>query len=58
MLWIGKQFPSLPWHMWKPRPAEHIIQPAPGLRSQRIGGCYAIYLQAAESGRQPLSGAC
>lgn len=54
---IGKQFPSLPWHMWKPRPAEHIIQPAPGLGSQRIRGCYAIHRQAAESGRQPPSGA-
>lgn len=58
MLWRGKQLPRLPWHMWSPRPAEHIIQPAPGLRSQRIGGCYATHHQAAESGRQPLSGAC
>lgn len=57
MFWIGEHFPSLPWHMWKPCPAKHIIQPDPGLGSQRIRGCYATHRQAAESGRQPLSGA-
>lgn len=58
MFWIEKQFPSLPWHMWKPCPAKHIIQPDPGLGSQRVCGCYATHRQAAESGWQPLSGAC
>lgn len=50
MFWIGKQFPSLPWHMWKPCAAKHIIQPDPGLGSQRIRGCYATHRQAAETG--------
>lgn len=50
MFWIEKQFPSLPWHMWKPCPVKHIIQPDPGLGSQRVCGCYATYRQAAESG--------
>lgn len=58
MFWIEKQFPSLPWHMWKPCPVKHIIQPDPGLGSQRVCGCYATHRQAAESGWQPLSGAC
>lgn len=58
MFWIEKQFPSLPWHMWKPCPAKHIIQPDPGLGSQRVCGCYATHRPAAESGWQPLSGAC
>lgn len=58
MFWIEKQFPSLPWHMWKPCPAKHIIQPDPGLGSQRVCGCYATHRQAAEFGWQPLSGAC
>ena len=38
-----KAVSQFPRHMQKPRPAEHVIQPAPGLRSQRVGGCYATH---------------